>query len=62
MNQIYHQEKISLKKSRKLDEVARKMKQDDDYEIYAKGMIRGKNTERDVKQARNLAFLAAINS
>lgn len=58
----HDQEKISLKKSRKLDEVARKMKQDDDYEIYTKGMIRGKNTERDAKQARNLALLAAINS
>lgn len=56
----HDKEKISLKNSRKLDEIARKLKQDDDYEVYVKRMIRDRNTERNATQARNMAFYAAL--
>ena len=58
----HDQLKISLKKAKELDRVAREMKEDDDYEAYVKRMFRDKETERNARATRDMSFVSLMRS
>jgi hypothetical protein len=56
----HDRDKISLKNSRQLDEVARRLNQDDDYESSANKMKKNRETYEMAKNSRDLTLMNMI--